>query len=516
MIRRVVPYLVIGISLLMDLNARELVPWPEKDYNPRPANGDFTLPMPCGGAMVFRKIEVPASGWLGDRRVVLGASDERFQIMENTRFAYVAGSFTETNDFARRFYYLGKYEVTQMQYDVVRDKCETARPQGRLPASQVSWFDAVRFSHVYTEWLLRVSPNSLPKEDGQPGFIRLPTEAEWEFAVRGGLAVSESEFEQKTFPVPEGMHKYVWFQGTKSANGKPQFTGLLAPNPLILHDMLGNLDEVVLEPFRLNRVSRLHGQVGGFVVKGGNYLTSEGDIRSAYRQEIPHFDHDGPNRVMTIGFRVAISAPIITSRGRLEAIKTEWQALPRSQPLVSTSQPEDTAGDPVQELEALRSYFSEIDQQLQLDKVALVLRANITERNEQRDRATKSMLRLGAFLGQKIRDDRKRLSAARSILEGRKKAGSDLSAVQRLEDTLRGAEVAMKENLDYYKDVVLQVGQEYTEGVIDRQYSKLVAEFENRQLRGLIPFASSFAACVSAYRKSGTVELQGCIPELMN
>ena len=108
--------------------------------------------------------------------------------------------------------------------------------------------------------------------------MRLPTEDEWEYAARGGAAVADADFAEPRFPMPEGMARYVWFAGTQSANGKPQLTGLLKPNPLGLFDILGNLDEIAFAPFHLNKLGRAHGAAGGFVVRGGNYLTAEADI----------------------------------------------------------------------------------------------------------------------------------------------------------------------------------------------------------------------------------------------
>ncbi|OEU65244.1 MAG: hypothetical protein BBJ57_05365 [Desulfobacterales bacterium PC51MH44] len=497
-------------NLAIKAGANEVSQWPEEFYNPKAVKDDIALPMPCGGSMIFRRIEVPVDGWLGDRKIVIGSGDERFQFKENNRFEYVAGSFTESDNPARRFYLLGKYEVTQMQYNAINHDCKPPNRKDRLPVVGISWFDAVRFAHAYNEWLLKNAPKALPFEDGQTGFIRLPTETEWEYAARGGLAVSESEFQQKSFPMKQGMHKYVWFQGTKSANGKLQLTGLLAPNPLGFHDILGNADEIVLEPFRLNRISRLHGQTGGFIVKGGNYFTSGQDIRSSYRQEIPHFDQKGAKRVKTIGFRLAISAPVVTSPGRLKKIKNAWQEISRSQPKETTKQIEKDVGDPVEELAALESTLKDTEQKTKFQRVALVLRANIAERNEQRDRATKSMLRLGAFLGQKIRDDKKRLSGIQAILNGRKAAGGDGPTIQRLEGSVAAAEATMRENLNYYAEVVLQVVQEYSAEKIDAQYQKLITEFESQDLKNLVPFAESFANCIVEYRKTGQVNAQSC------
>lgn len=497
-------------NFTIQADANEVSQWPKEFYNSKATKDDISLPMPCGGTMIFRKVEVPVDGWLGDRKIVVGSGDERFQFKENNRFEYVAGSFTESDNPARRFYLLGKYEVTQMQYNSINHDCNPPNRKDRLPAVEISWFDAVRFAHTYNEWLLKNEPEALPFEDGQTGFIRLPTETEWEYAARGGLAVSESEFQQKSFPMKQGMHKYVWFQGTKSANGKLQLAGLLAANPLGFHDILGNADEIVLEPFRLNRMSRLHGQTGGFIVKGGNYFTAARDIRSSYRQEIPHFDQNGTKRIKTIGFRLAISAPVVTSPGRLEKIKTSWQEISSSQPKDTTKQIEKDLGDPVEELASLESTLKDSEQKTKFQRVALVLRANIAERNEQRDRATKSMLRLGAFLGQKIRDDNKRLSGIRAILKGRRDVGSAGPTIQRLEKSVAAAEATMSGNLDYYAEVVLQVVQEYSAEKIDAQYQKLITEFETQDLENLVPFAQSFADCIVEYRKTGQTDAQGC------
>ena len=57
--------------------------------------------------------------------------------------------------------------------------------------------------------------------------------------------------------------------------------------------MLGNASEMMFEPFRLNKLDRQHGQAGGFVVRGGNYLTSEGELRTALRQEEPYYNAEG-------------------------------------------------------------------------------------------------------------------------------------------------------------------------------------------------------------------------------
>jgi hypothetical protein len=314
-------------------DARSAEPWPERFYNPQPLADDLTLPMPCGGAMVFRRVDVPREG-SARRRIVIGGEDPRFAYAEASREEYVEGAFTDRGDRHRRFYYIAKYEITALQLAAINGACGTPTRELMKPAVRTTWFDAVQAAQLYSEWLLKNARQKLPREDGTHGFLRLPTEAEWEFAARGGGEVTPAEFEATTFPMKDGIEKYVWFRSTRSSNGELQIVGALKPNPLGLHDVLGNADEIVLESFRLYRVSGPRGQTGGYVVKGGNYQTVEANIRSSYRHEIVPFDETGPRRVPTVGFRLALVAAVIPSAGRLNAYK---QAAPptRQPPPVS-------------------------------------------------------------------------------------------------------------------------------------------------------------------------------------
>jgi formylglycine-generating enzyme required for sulfatase activity len=113
---------------------------------------------------------------------------------------------------------LCRFQVTNAQFAdfrAFRFDCPT------LPVTSVNWFDAVEFC----EWLSREW--SLP--------VRLPTEAEWEFAARGGL-------EQKRFPwgdePPEARESYAarWRSG-------PEPVATSAPNGYGLFDMCENVHE---------------------------------------------------------------------------------------------------------------------------------------------------------------------------------------------------------------------------------------------------------------------------------
>jgi hypothetical protein len=480
--------------------------WPEKDFNPKPLAGDFYLPLPCDGQMVFRRIEVPVDGVLGDRRIMIGGTEE--QVLEGQRFEFISGGFTGENHESTRYYYIGKYEVTIAQYRAFSGKCDSRPPDRRLPATGVNWHDAVEFARLYTEWLLKTHSYRLPKEDGQPGYLRLPTEGEWEYAARGGIAVSEAEFQAKTFPLSGKLSEYAWFRGTRSSHGELQFVGLLKPNPLGLFDVLGNVDEIVLESFRANRYGRLHGLSGGYIIKGGNYQTAEKRIRTSARQEQWHYDQGQARRSPTVGFRIVLSTPVITSKQRLKALNQEWDRLSMEGRMRRAGDLSVKEGDLMRELGVLEEQLTLVNQKNQLDTVATLLKGNIAERNAQRDRAAKSMLRLGAFLGQKIYYDYLVLKKKSEVLSLFQQIGSGKQVEAK--KGLAAARSAMEENIAYFQDMVVTVAQEYTPDVIDAQLDTLQAEFEKRGRGALTDYASRFGGCVKTFNSDGELELQRC------
>ena len=296
--------------------------WEPAFYNPRPLPDDFVLPMPCGGAMAFRRVEVPRPDPKRHRSlVVLGSDDPRHAVSEGSREEPIEGSFTDRGDPRRRYFFLAKYETTALQMAALNGECATPARERLTPATGVTWFDAVRAGQHYSEWLMKHARHRLPQEANAIGYVRLPTEAEWEYAARGGNEVSPAEFAARTFPMPGGIEQYVWFRSTRSSNSELQIAGVLKPNPLGLHDMLGNADEIVLEPFRVVRQSQARGQAGGYTIRGGSYQTAEPDIRSSYRQELSPFDEKGPRRAPTVGFRLALVTSVLSSAARYDELR---------------------------------------------------------------------------------------------------------------------------------------------------------------------------------------------------
>ncbi len=289
---------------------------------------DLILPLPCnGGAMAFQRISVAVDTGdpLSDRRVRLGQSGTQVGYLDYLREEYLRGAFT--SDSGSTHYYIGRYELTELQYAALTDPDCSNQPEPSVrltvPKLGLSWFEATEVARRYTEWLRREAPDALPQQDGQPGYLRLPTEPEWEFAARGGEAVDPLDFGALRPPMDGDLGGYAQFDQTG-----PTPVGAKSPNALMLFDMLGNAEELMLEPFRLNAVGHSHGQIGGIVTRGGAFSGTADDMRSSRRTEwAPYNSRTGMAQIQdTFGMRLVIAAHVLTDGAVVDAVRASWQA----------------------------------------------------------------------------------------------------------------------------------------------------------------------------------------------
>src|SRR5215470_2772912 len=302
--------------------------------NPQPAEGDLTLPMPHEASMVFRAV------FIGEeknpfvlRQFNMGdpTGDPTNDFREHLTKVGIGGAFLgQRNGQPDWLYYLGKYEVTAAQYATIMESASPAQSNSRYPIQNISWFEVQEFIHKYNLWLFSHARERLPRCGEAVGFLRLPTEVEWEFAARGGTAATEEDTEKRLharYPYPEAkaLSDYEWFSGPSSSHNALQRVGVLVPNPLFLHDMLGNVAEMTSS---LYQVEYYQGRVGGFVARGGHYLTRESDVRASLRTEQPFYDRNlQPQRSPTLGLRLAISCTIFTGldTAELQQYWDDWR-----------------------------------------------------------------------------------------------------------------------------------------------------------------------------------------------
>jgi formylglycine-generating enzyme required for sulfatase activity len=188
-------------------------------------------------------------------------------------------------------FYLGKYEVTQEQWAAVMGS-NPSRFKGRTnPVESVSWSEV----QAFIERL-----NAQEKHDR----YRLPTEAEWEYASKGGKSVDPFFAESGKSHTGKDLGRYAWFNAN-SEETHP--VGQLEPNPWGLYDMHGNVWEWVQDWYGEYPTTSVSDPVGPsdgecLVIRGGSWRDPAEYSRSAFRNCLS-VDRWGDNA----GFRLALS-----------------------------------------------------------------------------------------------------------------------------------------------------------------------------------------------------------------
>jgi formylglycine-generating enzyme required for sulfatase activity len=185
-------------------------------------------------------------------------------------------------------FYMGQFEVTQEQYEKIIKSNPSEFEGARNPVECVSWDDAQAFCR------------QMSQKTGRS--VRLPSEAEWEYACRAGTSTrfySGNEYDD--------MYRVGWCSKNPGIRTHP--VGEKEPNAFNLYDMHGNVWEWVEDDWHDDYTGApTDGSTwidtprrGGRVVRGGSCYYHPRHCRSAFRRRL-----EPELRIAYLGFRVVL------------------------------------------------------------------------------------------------------------------------------------------------------------------------------------------------------------------
>ena len=167
-------------------------------------------------------------------------------------------------------YYIGKYEVTQAEWQAVMGTNLSEFKGDNLPVENVNWFDCQEFIRKLNELTGKQ--------------FRLPTEAEWEYAARGGNKSNRTKYAGGS-----DIDNVAWYDDISGRKTHP--VGQKRANELGLYDMSGNVFEWCQDWFGdYSSASQTNPQgpaTGNFrVLRGGSWCNDAWRCRLSYRGNV--------------------------------------------------------------------------------------------------------------------------------------------------------------------------------------------------------------------------------------
>jgi formylglycine-generating enzyme required for sulfatase activity len=199
-------------------------------------------------------------------------------------------------------FYLGTYEVTQKEWTAIMGNNPSYHKGDNLPVENIMWHEAIEYCNTRSikEGLTpayTIKNKTVTWNRAASGY-RLPTEAEWEYAAKGGNKDSAAFL----YAGSDNADTVGWHSGN-SRESQP--VGSKTPNSLGLYDMSGNVGEMCWDFYGNYSGARQTDPVGAgagdaHVGRGGCWYYGAQYLRTSFRAYI-----DPTTRYHMVGFRVA-------------------------------------------------------------------------------------------------------------------------------------------------------------------------------------------------------------------
>ena len=181
---------------------------------------------------------------------------------------------------------MGKYEVTQAQWQAVTGENPSKFKGDFNPVESVSWDDCKKFLEKL---------NSMPEVKASGLTFRLPTEKEWEYACRAGSTGDYCRLADGSEITKDTLGEVAWYND--NSDNKTHPVGQKKPNAFGLYDMHGNVWEWCEDLYRAGRSGRVY--------RGGGWYNN-----SSYCTAGSRYGDDPDDRNAGRGFRLAASQDV--------------------------------------------------------------------------------------------------------------------------------------------------------------------------------------------------------------
>ncbi|MBX7242557.1 MAG: SUMF1/EgtB/PvdO family nonheme iron enzyme [Bacteroidia bacterium] len=247
-----------------------------------PANKHYQNPFPAVGSELPTIIQVKPSFHFPEPEMIPVRGGEF--IMGETVKWYQLGADNPAHTVRVDNFLIGKYPVTQNLWEAVMGNNPSHFKGKDLPVERVSWDDV----QLFIQKLNQLTGKS----------YRLPTEAEWEYAARGGNKKDVTKYSGS-----DNIENVAWY-GSNSG-GKTHPVGQKSPNGLGIYDMSGNVWEWCSDWYSSyssgSQTNPTGASSGSYRVnRGGSWYSDARFSRTSYR------GNNSPTiRFYNIGFRLS-------------------------------------------------------------------------------------------------------------------------------------------------------------------------------------------------------------------